>query len=186
MREKFTDKFKTCVRTRPILCNKTGKDKFICCSVCEEFRKKTDKRTKPYRCQQLGSEFFARESTKPLFKKHSLLTVHNIYRTRCIMETLTIMRTHTPISIHDLFNKSKRKADYFITPQPSNSYIYNGPHLWNKFIEQSNLRSKLNSGTLNSIACLKSKLKQSILNAQESGDHIKWNNDNFTSFLPLP
>ena len=63
-------------------------------------REKHEKRVVPHRCQHLGGEFYAKESTKPLFKLNELMTVHNLYRFRCIMETMKIVKTHVPISMY--------------------------------------------------------------------------------------
>jgi hypothetical protein len=63
------------------------------------------------------------------------------------METIKIVRNHVLISIYDLFKKSERKDDLLITSEPSINFAYNGhgAYLWNKFIEQFQLPSKLNS-----------------------------------------
>ena len=106
------------------------------------------------------------------------MTVHNLYRFRCIMETIKIVRNHVPISMYDLFKKSERKDDLLITPEPSINFAYNGAYLWNKFIEQSQLRGKFNS--LSSIKC---QLRNSILNAQHQHDDYHWHDMNFTTFL---
>ena len=39
----------------------------------------TSARKRPYGEQQLGVSFYRKEHTKPLFNKHNILTVHNIY-----------------------------------------------------------------------------------------------------------
>ena len=49
----------------------------------EKFR--TCARARPIGFQKLGQDFYIKESTKPLFAKIELLTVHNLYRTRFIM-----------------------------------------------------------------------------------------------------
>ena len=80
--------------------------------------------------------------------------------------------------MYDLFKKSERKDDLLITPEPSANFAYNGAYLWNKFIEQSQLRSKLNS-----LSSVKRQLKNSILNAQHQHDNYCWHETNFTTFL---
>ena len=52
--EKYADKYRTCARTRPV------------------------------NSQKLGSKFYEKESTKPLFAKHELLAVENLYRHRSV------------------------------------------------------------------------------------------------------
>ena len=188
--EAFTNKFKTCVRARPINCEilpkghtavESTKQQIKPCSICTSLKKVYDKKVWPHRCQQLGVEFYSRESTKPLFKAHNLMTVHNLYRFRCMMETIKAIRNHLPISIYGLFHLSDRKENLFITPDPSHNFVYNGAKLWNKFFEQSNdLRGKL--GSLSSI---KSQLKRSLLEAQFNHDAITWNDTNFTNFCTI-
>ena len=152
--------------------------KFFVLFECVSLKNRSDKKVRPHQCQLLGEEFYTRESTKPLFKNYELLTIHNLYRFRCIMETIKIVGNHVPISMYDLFKKSERKDDLLITPEPSINFAYNGAYLWNKFVEQSQLRSKLNS--LSSIKC---QLRNSILNAQHQHDNHNWHETNFTTFL---
>ena len=184
--EAFADKFRTCSRTRPILCIKlqkglndkdSAKPNIKPCTICIGMKKKHEKKVRPHRCQILGEEFYSRESTKPLFKAHDLMTVHNLYRFRCMMEAIKIVRNHVPVSMYTIFQKSNRKEDLFITPQPSHNFAYNSAYLWNQFIAQTNLRGKLNS-----IGSIKLQLKKSILTAQCDHDILTWYNTNFTKF----
>ena len=105
------------------------------------------------------------------------MTVHNLYRFRCMMETIKAVRNHVPISIYNLFQESDRKEDLFITPKPSHNFAYSGAKLWNKFFEETNLRGKLSS-----LGSIKSTLKKCILEAQFKHDEIKWYDTNFTEF----
>ena len=184
--EAFANKFKTCSRTRPISCTilKGGlkdkdstKPKIKPCTICISMKKKHERKVRPHRCQLLGQEFYSRESTKPLFKAHNLMTVHNLYRFRCMMEAIKIVRNHVPVSMYSLFQKSDRKEDLFITPQPSHNFTYTSAYLWNEFIAQTNLRGKLNS-----IGSIKLQLKKSIFTAQCNHDNLTWYNTNFTKF----
>ena len=184
--EAFADKLKTCARIRPIQCkllknNETTKNsaKYNVkpCSICISLKKKKEKKVVPHRCQHLGGEFYARESTKPLFKVNELMTVHNLYRFRCIMETIKIVKTHVPVSLYELFKKSDRKDDLFITPEPSKNFAYKGSHLWNEFIEQCHLRGKLSS-----LGSIKSQLRNSIMLSQNDHNDLTWYDSNFTCF----
>jgi hypothetical protein len=145
--EAFADKFKTCARCRPI-----------------------DK-------QYLGSEFFAKESTKPLFKAHDLLSVHNLYKHRCIMELFKIIKYRLPISLYELFNKSNRRDDLLITPVPSNNFFYKSASLWNNFIGTCGRRDFVTS----SCYSIKSSVKKSLLAAQNEPVD-SWCNNNFDKF----
>ena len=93
------------------------------------------------------------------------------------METMKAIRNHVPISIYGLFHVSERKEDLFITPTPSHNFAYNGAYLWNKYLEKSNLRGKLDS-----MGSIKSQLKQSILKAQFEHNVINWYDSNFVEF----
>ena len=141
-KEAYLDKFKTCARTRP------------------------------YGEQTLGQDFYIKEHTKPLFNKHKLLTVQNLYFYHCSNETLKILKHRTPISLFSLFEFSKRtgKETLLIHPQPSDSYIYRASVLWNF------CRSKLLYHDLSSpFSSFKSEILKLILNSQLLGEAQIWN-----------
>ena len=143
--EKYADKFNTCARTRPI--NK----------------------------QNLGSKFYEKESTKPLFTKHELLAVENLYRSRCIMEMFKTVKSHVPISLFCLFNPSSRKDNLLITPNPTHQFIYKSAWLWNQFRNTTSLTFS------SKFSAVKNSLTQSLLGAQ-CRYGTEWNNFNFTEF----
>ena len=66
-REKYIDKFRTCVRARP------------------------------FSEQKLTSAFFIKEHTKPLFNKHKIMTLQNLY----------FYHSCNPSPLYDLFNFSE-------------------------------------------------------------------------------
>ena len=143
--DKYADKFRTCARIRPI-----GN-------------------------QQLGSKFYEKESTKPLFTKHELLAVANLYRHRCIMEMFKTIKSHVPVSLFYLFNLSTRKDNLLITPKPTNQFIYKSAHLWNEFRTTSTVSFS------SSVSAVKNAVRNSIFNAQSKhGD--EWKESNFTEF----
>ena len=142
---KYLDKFRTCARIRPI----------------------TE--------QKLGSEFYEKESTKPLFTKHELLAVENLYRHRCIMEMFKTVKSHVPVSLFSLFKLSTRKDNLLITPNPTNQFIYKSAKLWNEFRTTSTI-------TFSSrLSAVKNVLRNSIFEAQSSHG-TEWNELNFTKF----
>ena len=143
--EKYVDKFKTCARTRPI--NK----------------------------QNLGSKFYEKESTKPLFTRHELLAVENLYRSRCIMEMFKTVKSHVPVSLCCLFNPSTRKDSLLITPNQTHQFIYKSAWLWNQFRNTTSLTFS------SKYSAVKNYLRQSLLGAQ-SRHGTEWNNLNFTEF----
>ncbi len=138
-------------------------------------------RTRQFGMQRLGSEFYTKESTKPLFYRHNLLAVENLYRYRCIMEVFKIIKCKTPVSLYSTFNRSDRKETLFLTPSPTHNFVYKSSWLWNMFLSKVNSHLDFSS----SICSMKNVLKQSLLRAQNSyGDN--WCDANFTEFSSLP
>ena len=75
-KEAYKDKFKTCARCRPI-----GE-------------------------QMLGSKFYSKEHTKPLFNSHQIMTVHNLYFYHCINDVskiLTVSHFVTVMTVTKVF-----------------------------------------------------------------------------------
>ena len=101
--ESYRDKYRTCARVRTI------------------------------KSQRLGNEFHVKESTKPLFNKHELLAVENLFRYRCLVELFTLVKSRTPVSLYYLLNVSNRKDNLLITPSPTNQFLYKSAWLWNDF-----------------------------------------------------
>ena len=105
-------------------------------------------------------DFYVKESTKPLFAKHELLAVENLYRLRCLMEFLKIIKTRVTISLYSLFTISHKKDNMLITPSQTKQFIYKSAWLWNEFC---------NNGSFNfNSFChsVKNKLQKSLMNAQ--------------------
>ena len=155
-KESYMDKFKTCTRCRPF-----GK-------------------------QSLGQEFYCKEHTKPLFKKHEIMTVHNLYIYHCFIGLLKILKFHQPISLFSAFKLSPLKETRIKLTQNfirwfkpsnhnSNNFIYKSAILWN------HLEGKLHildfAVNVNSV---KTKLKSLILSNQSNlGKSIEWSDCNF-------
>lgn len=144
--ESFTDKYRTCARARPI------------------------------KSQRLGTEFYTQESTKPLFAKHDILAVENLYRYRCLMELFKIIKSRKPVSLYYLFNVSNRKDNLLITPSPSNQFLYKSSRLWNEFRKVGQLDFS------SSYSAMKGVLKFSLLMAQ-SMYGPDWCESNFNEFF---
>ena len=140
-KEKFLNKFKTCCRARPL-----GH-------------------------QKLEKEHFEKEHTKPLFKKHKLMTVHNLYVYHCSMEVFKILKFRDPISMHGLFDLSQRKETLLMTPNPNSQFVYKASSIWN-----TSRQLLENNDFSYSISTLKSSLKDHILKIQKNGNEIEWNN----------
>ena len=101
--EAFLDKFRTCARVR-------------------EFGN-----------QDLGIDVFVREPSKPLFTRHNILTIQNLYKLRTLMEVYKILKFRIPISMYSLFSMSLRKEDLLHIPYPDTDFVYRSSILWNIF-----------------------------------------------------
>ena len=145
-RVKFLEKFKTCVRARPI------------------------------KEQALTSEFFKKESSKPLFNSHGFLTLQNLYYLHSCCEIFKIFKYKSPISLHNLFKFSNRacKNLYLITPLPSESYTYRMSKIWNL---ARNILSLPDTST--PISTVKTAIKNHLLSKQCIGGANKWIELNF-------
>ena len=60
----------------------------------------TSARTRPFGIQILGESFYRREHTKPLFIKHSLLTIGNLYKYASLNEIGKIIHNKTPSALY--------------------------------------------------------------------------------------
>ena len=139
------------------------REKFNTCARCRSFGN-----------QFLGLEFYCKEHTKPLFQKHEIMNVHNLYSYHCVMELLKILKFRIPISLYSKFELSKRKDTLILTPNPSTSFIYKASILWNS------LKNKLGiSDFCVNVNSTRSKLKSLILSNQNSCDADEWSDYNF-------
>ena len=102
-REKYIDKFKTCVRARP------------------------------FSEQKLTTAFFIKEHTKSLFNKHKILTLQNLYFYHSCCDVFKIFKFSNPLPLYYLFNFSERshRSLYVNTPQSSYSFEYRTSVMWN-------------------------------------------------------
>ena len=144
-REKYLDKFKTCARARP------------------------------YPDQKLGSEFFIKEHTKPLFNVNKILALQNLYYYHACCEVFKTFKYRNPIAILEKskFSKSHRNL-FLITPYPSNLYSYHSSMAWNSARKLLDVKD-----TSTPISNLKEKLKSYLLEKQLLGDDINWIDLNF-------
>ncbi|KAL5253382.1 hypothetical protein ACHWQZ_G013235 [Mnemiopsis leidyi] len=138
-------------------------------------KSRTCARIRPINRQKLGSEFYEKESTKPLFTKHELLAVENLYRHRCIMEMFKTIKSHVPVSLFSLFKLSTRKDNLLITPRPTEQFIYKSSWLWNEFRSTSTLNFS------SRLSVVKNSVRNVIFSAQ-SKYGSEWNELNFTKF----
>ena len=145
-KEAYVDKFRTAARTRPIV------------------------------NQRLGGDFYMKEHTKPLFNQNGILTVQNLYKYTCLLEMFKINKLESPKSLFNLFYRSQRRTEYFTTPIPTSSFIYQSSNIWNTCRKTA---SKINFSS--SLNIMKSKLKTALLEVQSRYDLLEWCEFNFDS-----
>ena len=87
---------------------------------------KISARVRLFEEQKLGTEFLNSEHSKPLFTKHSVLNVRNLFVYHCFNEIFKILKFRTPISLCEVFELSKRnsKETRLITREPSLNFKY--------------------------------------------------------------
>ena len=171
-REKFLENFKTCARAR---CNTN---------------------------QILGTDFFEKEHTKPLFNKNKILALQNLHFYHTCCELFKILKFKSPCAI---FNKLKI-SDYtskellILTPRPNNTNLYKSSVMWNKCTKvifnkpplsevcHSHMKnpvkiiipgSSTNSDLCCSISTFKNRMKEILLEIQKQGDTFEWQTPNF-------
>ena len=98
-------------------------------------------RTKTYQ-EHVALKDYALEHTKPLFKKHSLLTLHNLSASRSLVELIKILKLHSPYPVYESLQFCLR-THHFILLSPKynldiskNNYFISSINLWNKCISK--------------------------------------------------
>ena len=69
-------------------------------------KSKTSAHSITFDCQKLDSEYYTKEHTKPLFNKHIIMTVYDLYFYHCITNLFKLLKYRSPISLFDLFKLS--------------------------------------------------------------------------------
>ena len=144
-KQAYIDKFKTCAKVRPL-----GQ-------------------------QKLGTKFFELEHTKPLFNNNSILTVFNLYKYHCVLETYKILKMRTPIAIFQCFSISARKETLLISPKPSDIFIYIAIHIWNDFCNKIQGITDFSY----SMSKLKTSVHKILTSLQLVGEPCEWQECNY-------
>jgi len=131
---------------------------------------KTCARARPFDDQILGSDFYTLESSKPLFTTYNILTVHNLYKYHCTLETYKILKLRVPISLYSLFVKSRRKETLLISQPQSTNFMCMSTKLWNVFRQELQI---YDFSTV-SIGSFKCRLKSILLQSQKAHDSDVW------------
>ena len=138
----------------------------------DKFR--TAARARPIQNQLLGEEFYIQEHTKPLFKKHAILTLQNLYFYHTYMEVLKILKFRDPIALFEKYSLSDRKPTLLIQDIPANNFVSRSTKIWNLVTP----KYKLVDFSCN-ISMMKTRLKKGLLRLQSSNDPITWTTNNF-------
>ena len=84
----------------------------------------------------------ALEHTKPLFNKHNLLTLHNLYTSRSSLELIKILKLHSPYPVYENLQFCPRTHHFrLLSPKynldiSKNKYFISSVNLWNKCISK--------------------------------------------------
>ena len=141
-------------------------DKFCTCARARAFGK-----------QNLGSEFYVKESSKPIFKHLKILALPNIYNYQTCLEVLKILKFRTPTALHETYQISQRNnATLLIPPVDTNSFAFISSRMWNIVMKSLAKDSGLMDIKLGSF---KKRLKSCLLEMQGKHDDIEWYPENF-------
>ena len=141
-------------------------------------------RVREYGKQKLGSKFYTKEHTKPIFTRLKLLTVQNIHKYHSVSELFKIIKFRVPYSLYEKINLSVRDtSNLIILPKPSSTFFYESSKMWNSAYKNILAPEK---GLLTSVPIVKQKLKTILLESQSLNDPNTWTPDNFQLRPPKP
>lgn len=156
-------------------------------------------RTRTYE-EHMSPKNFVLEHTKPLFNKHSILSLRNLYIIRSMSELFKLVKYRSPICLFSSFQLSSfTNRHKMVLPQCTlgismNNFVYGASSIWNKYIDnifskpeltqmkdsKGNLVELIIPGlTLNSdftctVSIFKRRLKQMLFSSQKSGNPNEW------------
>ena len=88
----------------------------------------------------MSQKNYCQEHTKPLFSKHKIMNLPNLYVYHTFLDLFKILKKHTPISLFTLFEQSQRGTNFLLhLPKVNlniskNNFVYNSCILWNSLI----------------------------------------------------
>ena len=134
-------------------------------------------RVRQFGKQKLGPEFYIRESSKPLFNKNHILSIHNLYTSRTLLEIFKVLKSRNPYPIYQNLHLSTRKSTLLVLPKLTTTHSYQASILWNK------LRNQLSPADKEDFSSPLGKIKniiRSLLAAKQNlGDSSRWDDLNF-------
>ena len=149
---------------------------------------------------------YSKEHTKPLFKKHDILTIYNLFPYHSLLELYKILKFRIPYSLYELFTYTSQKGSNIVIRTPIGSlrcqrqaFTYQAVIFWNKLHKQILIPSKVKlhddyKTKLNlldsecifydlstKVTTFKSNLKRILHNTQSNGDEFSWTTNNYLS-----
>ncbi len=149
----------------------------------------------------MSKKNYCLEHTKPLFNKHNILSLPNLYVYHTFIELFKIQKTRVPISLFSLFELSNRDTSFLMHPPKvnlnisKNNYVFKSCIIWNKLIDNILEKSQpgendiivrgsaKNSDFCATIPFTKKKLKLALFKIQELGEKMNWVPENFLNNL---
>jgi hypothetical protein len=142
--------------------------------------------------ENMSPKNFCLEHTKPIFNERKILTVYNVYVHQTFVELYKILKSHSPVSIFNLFSFSVRDTNFHVyLPKirldiSKNNYVFKSSALWNSLI--GNIFEKdmpgdggvivrgsaKNSDFCATISFIKHKLRDMLFCCQKAGDPTIW------------
>ena len=150
---------------------------------------------------------YSKEHTKPLFKKHDVLSIFNLYPYYCLIELYKALKFRTPYCVFELFQRILNVAGRNLTLMipahtircQKQTFIYQTTLFWNKLHKKllkpsavkmhashTNRLNLLDSECIfldfsTKVATLKSGLKKYLFETQSSGGRTDWSTNNYFS-----
>jgi hypothetical protein len=147
---------------------------------------------------------YTKEHTKPLFKKHEILSIHNLYPYYCLLELYKILKFRTPYSLFEVLRILDGRSGNINLAVPMTSlqcqrqnFFYQSTVLWNKYYKKLLTPSKAvlhsdHTTALNltssefvffdfstNVGSFKTRLRNMLHLIQSSGDEISWSELNY-------
>ena len=155
-------------------------------------------RTRTYE-EHIAPKNYVLEHTKPLFNKHLLLSLQNLYSLKMFVETYKIIKSHQPISIFSLLSiNNTSKKQLLVPPKISldiskNNFVCRACLIWNKCVQKVFTQPKLdtnkhivipgsnkNSDFTASIPYVKNRMKHHLFGIQVIGHPDDWLPQNYS------
>ena len=149
---------------------------------------------------------YTKEHTKPLFKKHEILSIHNLYPYYCLLELYKVLKFRTPYSLFELLRILDGRSSNLNLAVPMtslqcqrNNFFYQSTILWNKYYKKLLTPSKAvlhssHTTALNltssefiffdfstKVSSFKTRLRHLLHQLQSSGNEASWCESNYNN-----